>query len=447
METWLWTTILLCTYGVFKEVRPSEPYLTEYLEGPWLNLTADEVNHEVYPVWTYSYLGFLIIVLLATDFVRYKPFLVIEGMAYVTTWCLLLWAKGLKAMQMMQLVYGIATSTEVAYFTYVYSLVSDEVYQKVTSYCRASLLFGRFLSGVLSQALISSGALTFRSLNYISFASVIMALLLSLLLPKPPRSIYSQRRKSQTLNPQESSWYGNFTAVLTFIGRELRKCYSDRDLLLWSLWWAFATCGNVQVGNYIQPLWEAISPTWYKETNATSGSTGAIYNGAVEATHTLLSSAAAMGIAYFSIQWARWSNILLAAFSLLDCGILILMAWTSRIWIAYVTYVIFRVSYQMMITVVSYQVAKNLSKDTYGLIFGMNTFVAILLQTILTLIFVDNVGLHLQPRKQFTMYGIYFGILSTLFAVMAVFRCLKCFSYSSGPGEDTMLTPEKLQKG
>lgn len=36
----------VCTYGFFKEVKPSEPFLTEYLTGPWKNLTEDEVYQE-----------------------------------------------------------------------------------------------------------------------------------------------------------------------------------------------------------------------------------------------------------------------------------------------------------------------------------------------------------------------------------------------------------------
>ena len=45
-------------------------------------------------------------------------------MAYIGTWALLLWAKSLLAMQFMQFVYGVATSTEVAYYTYIYAKVS-----------------------------------------------------------------------------------------------------------------------------------------------------------------------------------------------------------------------------------------------------------------------------------------------------------------------------------
>ena len=55
---------------------------------------------------------------------RYKPVIVFEGISYIATWCMLLWANGVGWMQSMEFAYGIATSTEVAYFTYIYAKVS-----------------------------------------------------------------------------------------------------------------------------------------------------------------------------------------------------------------------------------------------------------------------------------------------------------------------------------
>ena len=51
-------------------------------------------------------------------------------------------------------------------------------------------------------------------------------------------------------------------------------------VLKWSLWWALGMCGNFQVGNYIQPLWETIAPS-------VGNKDPHIYNGAVEAATTM----------------------------------------------------------------------------------------------------------------------------------------------------------------
>lgn len=48
----------------------------------------------------------------------------------------------------------------------------------------------------------------------------------------------------------------------------------------------------------------------------------------------------------------------------------------------------------------SSEVAKHLNKDSYGLIFGVNTFIALILQTILTMAVADEGGLAFTIRDQ-----------------------------------------------
>ena len=59
MEDWWKTTLLLCIYGFFKEIRPSEPYLTEYLVGNSTGLTDEQVR-----LPCYIFLQFLTYILL-----------------------------------------------------------------------------------------------------------------------------------------------------------------------------------------------------------------------------------------------------------------------------------------------------------------------------------------------------------------------------------------------
>lgn len=43
-ECWFLPTALLCAYGFFANLRPSEPFLTPYLLGPDKNLTQRQVG-------------------------------------------------------------------------------------------------------------------------------------------------------------------------------------------------------------------------------------------------------------------------------------------------------------------------------------------------------------------------------------------------------------------
>merc|ERR1711988_1438701 len=381
-EDWRKTTLLLGLYGLFKEIRPIEPFLNEYMTSNRTGVTPDEVYQDIYPVWTYSYLCVLVLV-----------FLVLEGFAYILTWVLLTWARGLFAMQMMQVAYGVATSTEVAYFTYIYARVPGDQYQKVTSFTRAALLFGRFLSGVLSQVLVGFGLTEVLELNYTSLAMVTMATLVSFLLPSVTNTIYFHRDTSGVSDVQGSecdsiSTLEKCRKALLLLKRDFVNSFSNLYILKWSLWWALATCGNFQVGNYTQALWDEIRP---------EAEVGELYNGAVEATATLLGAVLALILGFAKFNWSIIGDLSLAVICLLDAVVLYLMGASHSIWMGYAGYIVFRSLYQMTITVASFEVARRISETSYGLVFGFNTFLALGLQTILTTIVASSAGLALSP--------------------------------------------------
>lgn len=70
METWWKISLVLCSFGFFREFRPSEPFVTEFLSGEWRNISSIQLNRDVYPIGTYSTLGLLVIVFLITDILR-----------------------------------------------------------------------------------------------------------------------------------------------------------------------------------------------------------------------------------------------------------------------------------------------------------------------------------------------------------------------------------------
>ena len=53
-------------------------------QGPQKNLTEEEVVNAIYPVWTYSYLALLLPVFLLTDYVKYKPVIILQCLGYVS---------------------------------------------------------------------------------------------------------------------------------------------------------------------------------------------------------------------------------------------------------------------------------------------------------------------------------------------------------------------------
>lgn len=51
-------------------------------------------------------------------------------------------------------------------------------------------------------------------------------------------------------------------------------------------------------------------------------------------------------------------------------------------------------------SIIRYQIAASLNMRRYALVFGVNTFLALLLQSLITLVVVDSVGLGLDVFTQ-----------------------------------------------
>lgn len=102
MNNWLLISLVLCMFGFLKELRPSEPFIYEFLIGEWRNITADQVNQVVYPTGTYSYLVLLIVVFLITDLSRYKPLIMFLGASGVVIWGMLLWTTSLRDLVILE---------------------------------------------------------------------------------------------------------------------------------------------------------------------------------------------------------------------------------------------------------------------------------------------------------------------------------------------------------
>ncbi|KAL8190840.1 UNVERIFIED_CONTAM: hypothetical protein K2H54_062580 [Gekko kuhli] len=199
---WALPTAVLCFYGFFANLRPSEPFLTPYLLGPDKNLTETQVFNEIYPVWTYSYLVLLFPVFLATDYLRYKPVILLQGLSLIVTWFMLLYAKGLLAIQFLEFFYGVVTATEIAYYSYIYSIVDQALYQKVTSYCRSAALVGYTVGSVSGQVLVSVANWSLFSLNVVSLTSVSVAFAMAWFLPMPHKSLFFHHLSSTQVSKE-----------------------------------------------------------------------------------------------------------------------------------------------------------------------------------------------------------------------------------------------------
>ncbi|XP_022356159.1 thiamine transporter 2-like [Enhydra lutris kenyoni] len=475
-NSWVFPTVNLCCFGFFSMMKPSEPFVVPYLAGPDKNISLSVITNEIFPIWTYSYLVLLLPVFVLTDYVRYKPVIILQGVSFIITWLFLVFGQGLRAMQVLEFFYGMVSATEVAYYAYIYSVVSPEHYQKVSGYCRSITLVAYTAASVLAQLLVSLARLSYFYLNVISLASVSVAFLFSLLLPMPKKSMFFHAKPSTGASPKprgrdaflEEPQKGHkpvYQEIFTFSRnlddgslstpkpenvtltvfvqwfQDLKECYSSEQLFYWSLWWAFSTAGFNQVLNYVQILWD------YKAPSQSS----TIYNGAVEALATFGGALAAFTAGCVKVNWDLLGEMALAMFSAVDAGSLLLMHYTNNIWVCYAGFVIFKSSYMFLITIAAFQVAVNLSVERYALVFGINTFIALVIQTVMTVTVVDNQGLGLPVSIQFLIYGSYFSIIAGIFLMRSIYiicsvKCGKEKCRSTATGQNPS-EPENSMSG
>ena len=121
----------------------------------------------------------------------------------------------------------------------------------------------------------------------------------------------------------------------------------------------------MKVGNFIQPLWESV-----QSTNIDAHERNEVWNGAVEATSTFAGALLAFAFAYIKLNWSLVGEILLIFISIIDGILLIAMGLANDIWVAYIGYLLYRPLFQMLITIASFEIARQIKPDSCGLVFA-----------------------------------------------------------------------------
>lgn len=97
---------------------------------------------------------------------------------------------------------------------------------------------------------------------------------------------------------------------------------------------------------------------------------------------------------------------------------------TSNLYVSYVGYTLFCTLFAFTITICSAEVAKRLADDTFGLIFGINTLVALIMQSILTFVVVSETIMKLNVITQFLIYAGFYFVFAFLYILNIMFNIL-----------------------
>ncbi|KAI1705472.1 reduced folate carrier domain-containing protein [Ditylenchus destructor] len=396
-----WTVALICIYGVLKKFRPGIPFLTPYLESvDYKNFTNEQLYGEIYPYWTYSNLISQLPLFFLTDLLRYKPVIVLEAVSLCATWAVLVFGISVKHMQFMQILYGISTSADVAYQSYLYAVVDKQQYKKITSYVRSSTKVGKFLAYSIGQLLVSTGFGNLLLLHQITFAVFILLVPISLILPNVNKSKEEYEEEEASSEELQEKSEVEDSPKKNGCGNHLKS----NMIKIWEC------CKDKTIFNFIQTLWSL------------RHSKGApMANGLVESLNTLAAALCTFSLQYSNFEWHAYGGLTSAISSLSIAAMLLFMVWMENIYVDYALYMVISCIYYTLIAVASNLIATHLKTNSYGLIFGLNTFVALFLQCILTYAVADvNGWWALDIEAQFVVYGGYFFVTALVFTLLLI---------------------------
>jgi len=114
----------------------------------------------------------LVFIFLITDFMKYKPIMILCGLSSLIASLLIIFGKIVLVLQISEFFLGLFLSTKLAYFTYIYAKVDKQHYQEVASHVTAANLFSLCTSSIVAQLMISFELLTYHQLNYLTLSGM-----------------------------------------------------------------------------------------------------------------------------------------------------------------------------------------------------------------------------------------------------------------------------------
>jgi solute carrier family 19 (thiamine transporter), member 2/3 len=236
----------------------------------------------------------------------------------------------------------------------------------------------------------------------------LIALLWAFFIPSVERSLYFHQKEN------EIHHQNRFHQAFQLIREHFINSFKNHTVIIWSIYYAITVCFYNQIIAYIQVLWITIDDTQK-------------YNGYVDAILTSSSAIFSLLAGKIHINFLKNQNHALLVLIMMSSlqGIFVIFASMSQSLIAcYIYYICYGISYAFGITICATEIASNLPQDTYGLIFGFNTLIGLIIQTIVTYTFVSS-GFLLPPREQYEIYSYFFFGLAVIFIIIFIARKFK----------------------
>ncbi|XP_043701764.1 thiamine transporter 1-like isoform X1 [Telopea speciosissima] len=380
--------MVILVYSFFSHFLPIEPYLVPYLISV-KHFTNSQVTIDIFPYGVYAQLIFTLLMAPACFYLSHKVVIVLGafGMlfSYFIIWC----GQSLLAVQIIQITYGFGAAARMAFSSYMFLLVPEEEYQRMTSLTTTTSLLSFVLASELSQllALVKFSYSIFLGLTLTSLG---ICCVTAFLLPKdcPSSLIYSSVTASRV---QNEGWI-----------RLLEETWKGRNLQILSLWWALAYAGFSLVQIYGTNLFDAIDSQ-------------SKFNGHVLAASQAAGSLGAICAVYIEQYTIKSGVVIYVIGSAVMCIVCLGMGLLAKIWVAYLLYVVISGIYQTLTCLVSVHCGRLLSNGKFILLFSVNNFVGLLLETLLQAALEIS---RLSISTQYVCFAGFFLLATVIFIVL-----------------------------
>uniref|UniRef100_A0A8D8YTM3 Folate transporter 1 n=1 Tax=Cacopsylla melanoneura TaxID=428564 RepID=A0A8D8YTM3_9HEMI len=424
VNTWQKISVLICVFAILREFHPIESYFVRYLELVNPSFTKEVVKSSIYPIGTYSSLLLMVITFLITDYTRYKPIVVLDVLAGLLSYVLIVESPTMPIMWVQQVCIGFYHAGEVSYYSYMYSKIKDKNnYQRATGRVKASIMIGRFLAGMSGQGIVLLFSTDgYKYLVYLSILGMSAAVLWTCLLPPVEESVYFHTpatlfTETSQLHPvptHQKKW----GSVVKAIWCDFRTAFSQVEIIKWSVWWILGMGGYISVITYNQILWSTLN----KEDPVNNR----LMNGAVDAIFPLAGAVSTFTIGKVSLHWTRWGELMLAAGTLIQGILLVITSTSTSLVLVYFYYIVFGCIHYTMLTIASSEIAKYLKRESFALVFGFNKFVALLGVSLFTLYKVQLV--NTPTRELYLIFGVYFISIGLIYFAASLYRTMKAIT-------------------
>ena len=156
--------------------KPSEPFLVAFLTC-LKGLTRDQVTDDVYPVWTYSYLGLLPLLSVLAEVAGYRQVVLLGVLGRVATLLVLLLPFSYCSVALMQLTQATIAAGFAAHpalTAILFRTLPAHAYARATGFTAAAGVVAEVTSSLLGQLMLEGGA-PLASLFVVSLASTCAA--------------------------------------------------------------------------------------------------------------------------------------------------------------------------------------------------------------------------------------------------------------------------------